>query len=550
VLGAGAVAAIGAALPAAAAQAAAAIGGGGHTGSDLPSLSVEALATLNHFHSIAAQAQGDWSGMGIESVDQHGDDGFHMQLPYMLYALAVAQHSKTPAYRELYKASMNGLIEKMKRNEVWDYWEKFSTGEDHYDEAHHHLVRKPEADPIKTANVMYSGHILPMLAMYEMFYRDGRWSAPDAFTLERLTPAAGFERFPWDMDSVQRNTVRQFVESDYLGLECYVDTIFPTTCLLFPLHGLIHYDHLKGTKVARDVISKHVNAWRRISTLYHMDKIGRTPYVLEPSRHSVGLSDSVAFGKTQFMNVFAPEYTRAAYPFWRKSLFDLDANGMLIPKPDSSRGEIPLDNTQPMTPRREKDNYPPNLTGSIEQLAHKVPPAALEVGDASLAAAALRYANHHNPPVWSNGELYYERNDEHGTPRFLNRRASILLGSGHVWSENAYRNIYDKPWGKTELEAPEVQSVDYPNVLVSQAYHDPRRDALHVTILPHGIVPSSQRPKALETSFRVVRLDPRKRYVVLRDGQATGDESSRQADGMVIRTRLAGAPQRFEIVAA
>lgn len=521
-------------------------------------LSLEALGTLNRFHTLARQMPGDWSGMGIEAVEQDGDDGFHMQLPYMFYALAVAQHARTPAYRELYRGSMDRLLEKMKRNEVWDYWEHESSGARVFGEHAHHLQRPAYADPIKYANVEYSGHVHAMMGLYESLYREGKWERPGSFTLRRITPAGAVESFVYDLPKVNQAMLEQFRTTGYLGLECEPDAIYPTTCNQFPIAGFIHFDQLNGTSYAKEVIPRHIDAWKKISTLYRLDGAAQVASVIYASRQEVGLSDGTAFGKAQFMNVYVRDYVQAIYPRWREELFDIDPQGVLVVK-DVPRGGLVKVSGEPAAAKPRPSAPEGELRGSNEQLAHKVAPAAAEVGDQRLVEAAIRFADRHNPPVWKDGELYYERNDEHGTPRFLNRRASILIGSGRFWTKDAYHNLYNRPWDSAARAAPQVQAVDYPRVLVSQAFHDPASDVLTVTVLPHGVLPGSEHPKALTTQFDIVNLDPRKTYQVRRDGAAAGRFSKGRAepsggatiDGpagtLRIRTALAGAPQTFVI---
>lgn len=516
------------------------------------SLSIEALGHLNHFHNLSRQIPGDWSGMGIVSVDQEGDDGLHMQLPYMSYAVAVSQYLHTPAYRELNRGTLGNLIEKMRRNEVWDYWGRQVDG----------AGPRYSADPINVANVEYSGHLLPMMAMYEMFYRDGRWDKPGSFTLRHISPVKGYEEFVYDLPKIAEVTLKQFRESGYLGLECEPDEIFPTTCNIFPMHGFIHLDYMRGTKFADEVIPAHIKAWQQISPLYRVDAQGPVPFGIFEKGTVLGLSDSGAFGKFQFMNVHVREWVQSKYPVWRDRFFGIDDNGMLVPKTFEDGGRTNLQGERLPARASAASQLPQELRGSNEQPPHRLAAIAGEMGDTRFVEAALRYANHHNPPVWDKGALYYERNDELGTPRYTNRRGAILIASGKMWEKDAYSRLYHRPWGKAELEAPEVQDIDYPRVLVSQAVHDASADALIVSILPHGILPDSRQPTELSTSFSVIRLSPATTYQITRDGKSIGKLEKGQLSDLVsdaglsmekgalkIATHLRSAPQTFIVSA-
>jgi len=526
---------------------------------DYPSLGLEALGHLNHFHRLARQAPGDWNDMGIQAPTQDGDDALHWQLPFMAYGLAVAQYVRTPAYRELHRGSIGRLIEKMRRTEVWNYWEEASTGEDvfHHDRA---LVRKADPDPLRHGNVEYSGNALAMMALYELLYRDGKWSRPNAFALRRVQ-GGDLQEFDYDLPKLTQVALRQFVANGYLGMECEPDGVYPTTCNTFPLQAFMAYDAVYGTRYAAEVVPRHIAAWRKISTLYRTDSGGQAAMGFYISRDALLVSDANTWGKGQFLNVYAADYMRTMYPRWRERLFDIDSDGMLVVKPAPPPSTVqlgPPPHAHHMTQAARP--APREFFSFAEQLAHKVGPVAAEFGDPDLQRAAMKFVNFHNPPIWRDGELYYERNDEFGTPRFLTRRANIVIGSGHVWARNAFHDLYNKPWTAETLQTPELREVDYPKVLVQQAYYDRARDALVVTLLPHGVLPDSRQPRDVDTQVLIANLAPGATYAVTRDGEpiaqvaagrvttvGASEAATASPEGLRLRARLRGAPQTYVI---
>ena len=108
-------------------------------------------------------------------------EAYRYQLGYMAYALALAQYHKTPAYRELYQKALDNLIQKMIRKDVWYYWQNTSKGFTTAD--------PPQRgrglgwlDPVVEKNIMYSGHLINMVELYHMLYRDDRYDKPKSIT--------------------------------------------------------------------------------------------------------------------------------------------------------------------------------------------------------------------------------------------------------------------------------------------------------------------------------------------------------------------------------
>jgi hypothetical protein len=94
--------------------------------SDYPQLTEKQTGLMRHLVRLANQAPGDWSDMGGYGESQDENEGYRFQLAQATYALGLAQYHKTPAYRELYRDTMDRLIQKMLRRDVWGYWVEMS----------------------------------------------------------------------------------------------------------------------------------------------------------------------------------------------------------------------------------------------------------------------------------------------------------------------------------------------------------------------------------------------------------------------------------------
>ena len=106
------------------------------------------------------------------------------QLAYMAAALALVQHQYTPAYRELYRPTMDALIQKMTLPDIWESWLKSSregTAESDPDSSD---LTAGWLDPVARYNNMLKAYLLQAGALYEMLYRDGKYDKPGAFTFK------------------------------------------------------------------------------------------------------------------------------------------------------------------------------------------------------------------------------------------------------------------------------------------------------------------------------------------------------------------------------
>ena len=91
------------------------------------------------------------------------------------------QVNYTPAYKELYREAQLSLIEKMMRNDVWaPTWLPIIEMDPYkgYLEA-----GKEWRDPVREKNIMYSGHLLQMIGLYECYTRTTVSTNPIAWCL-------------------------------------------------------------------------------------------------------------------------------------------------------------------------------------------------------------------------------------------------------------------------------------------------------------------------------------------------------------------------------
>lgn len=103
-----------------------------------------------------------WSEWWV-NPSQTGLDAIRYPLAFAAYA-SFTTAARTPAYTELAAEQMRDAIERMIRSEVYAYIERYWADEPTY------------PDPVWVENVMYSGHLLQMMVMYQAMTGDDRYA--------------------------------------------------------------------------------------------------------------------------------------------------------------------------------------------------------------------------------------------------------------------------------------------------------------------------------------------------------------------------------------
>ncbi|MGI5923947.1 MAG: hypothetical protein ACOX9E_08385 [Lentisphaeria bacterium] len=172
-------------------------------------LTADELAAQRYLRSItidlAKERENDTWRIG---GSQHNNLSKRYQLAFSGYA-AAALGMRTPAYPALTVAIMDDIIQRMLKKDVWvyvkDYW-----GD------------KPWfPDPCYDENIMYTGHLLQLLAFYELFSGDDKYRR-DGFDFvwdDKTT-------IHYDVQKLIDVTVRQMRDNDSGGVSCEPDLIF------------------------------------------------------------------------------------------------------------------------------------------------------------------------------------------------------------------------------------------------------------------------------------------------------------------------------------
>lgn len=456
-----------------------------------PRLSDEELGHLRNFAALAAQPLDDWTG--FEGRDQKGMEAYRYQLAFMTYALALQQYHSVPAYRDVYKETIDRLIERMLQKPVWEFWEEVSQIEHSMGmmvaggKAEKTLPMK--RDPVGEKNIMYSGHVIHMATLYEMLYNDKRWARPGAL------------EFRWDENEVYTYDLAQLIDiihkemmttrleggMDMGAMECEPNLVFPE-CNQHPTLAFKLFDDRRGTDYAAKTMPALKSFFERTEMHHPESKHTEAFYIVKEDRVQKlgGFISTSADGWTgAFMHAWDPEYIKEVYAKQHKDFawHDVETNTAKLPMEPGGAQSLGL--------------------GFFANLA-------AEVGDTATLETLLAIADEHYPSTW----------DEHGfrfTPTDakaafpVNNTTDKLLALARSNRPSGLWKMHNEPWQVGDFFYPTLSHVDFPRVLVRQAIWDREHETLLFTLEPAD--------GPLKTTFRISNIPTNFLSDLLKDGE-------------------------------
>lgn len=168
-----------------------------------------------------------WEGWYHDKA-QLGLDSYRYSLAFMGYA-AGAMAYKTPAYTEVTAKILDDSIRRMIEKRVWDFIKVYWADEPTF------------PDPVAWENIMYSGHLMQLIALYESISGDMKYSEE------------GWD-FVWDDETVIHYTAEKLMQVVYDqvdqdergGVPCEPDSVF-VICNDHPQLAFVLYDAIHGT---------------------------------------------------------------------------------------------------------------------------------------------------------------------------------------------------------------------------------------------------------------------------------------------------------------
>jgi hypothetical protein len=193
---------------------------------------------LRHFHNMVSQPEGQWKYFDTLEYFQEFDDSSRYQLATMAYAAGAAHYHRLPALRGPFQMLMRQMISRMLRREVWAYWFVSSHGSKMFDPSMTEL-RTPWADPVRSENIMYSGHLLLMTSLYTMLFDDDAFEKEESlvFDWNPLFTGLGPERYSYSIKSLQEVILKQMEANDWVGVCCEPNAVF-VVCNQFPVSAV------------------------------------------------------------------------------------------------------------------------------------------------------------------------------------------------------------------------------------------------------------------------------------------------------------------------
>jgi len=417
--------------------------------------------------------------MGPYDPTQEGDDAYRYQLAYMAYILGLVQYHHTPAYRELWRDTLRRLIEKMMRWEVWGYWELTSRGSKLLDPD---LTKLGDGwiDPVIRQNVMYSGHLLMMVGLYEMLYRDGRFDQDGALTFQfrPVFRGLGPQDFPYDHSKLATSIYAEFERNNFLGCECEPNAIF-VYCNQFPMLGFKHFDLTHGTEFAGRAMPKFRQAWMKRSTMFQNDPTAELPifyrlrqddFIYEQSEENNEGITAVAWAS--IMHAWAKDYVELVYPRARDRIIQKAADGALcVNMKHYAETHAEYARTPVEELAADKLMADPMMLGV--HIFGTLALAAAEVGDRETVDGLLAFAEANMTPTWKNGGYFYKRNDDLSSAAYITAlTGNALLAGARLCPTNGFYDLYNNPWRQEEINRPTLCEVLYPDIEVLSADYE------------------------------------------------------------------------------
>lgn len=411
---------------------------------------------------------------GFSHIEQYLLSALRYQLNYVCYALAMAQYNYTPAFTGYLTEAQANTIQKMRDKKVWGYW------------AHECLVgyQRWDPDPMKFANVMYTGFFGVMVGLFETL-NDHRFSKPGALSLRW----SGDTEYVYEFNSLCEAIVHNMDISSQTPLyPCEPRLIYPM-CNAFSLSTLLMHDRLHGTDYSDGRTEQMARAYQTHNYLRPDNRFmaarGPLKFFMGPS---VGNDGVMSF----WLNYAMPEQAVKTWENLRANLVRIEGDDVKL---SATSWEV-ID--------------PGNYSRGTGMSRVSVMASAKEHGDNEMADALERSLDKRYKTVRQDGARAYSGisswgNAGHVLARFTTRNSMASLLAGDV----------PRAW-KT---GPILAQAAYPEVLVTRAVTDGR--ALDLVLRPGN--------GGTRTILGIERLAPQHDYLVTggMDHTITADDEGR-----------------------
>ncbi|MET7769507.1 hypothetical protein [Nocardia sp. NPDC005366] len=360
---------------------------------------------------------------GFDRIEQIGGSALRYQLNFIGYALAMAQYTRTPAFTGYLAEAQRNAIVKMCDKRVWGYWAAES------------LIgyARINTDPMRHANVMYTGYFGVMLGLYETLNADRTFDRPGSLKLTWSPRRVHDYDFARLSRAIRRN---MHARENCPQYACEPHLIYPI-CNVFAFNTLVMHDRLHGTDLTGDLVDRIRHSylhdgWRLRDGRFIPGRLGPS---LTISRPVLGYDA----GMVAWLNAMMPDLARDTWTTIRDRFVDFDGSSVRLR--GSSRARVDL------------GNY--NVVNGDGMTRIFVATAAAEMGELDLAEALTRSMGERYRVVERDGARRFAgvstvTNAHHALTRFVrpNGLRDLILGTvppqwrtGPVLAEAAYPDV-------------------------------------------------------------------------------------------------------------
>jgi len=281
----------------------------------LPFVTNEQLGMFNYIHSISVTPPDvinseDWGpdipfGVAAGSGAPGGAVNMHRYtIAFTGYGVSMLAE-QTPAYRERYLETLDGMIQKMLNPLVWDYWLRgdeflFDWGGD---------------NPIHPYNIMYTGHLQLLMAFYERQAGDGKYIDHNV----ELTTEDGSQTWTTNLADLSRDILQQSLSNKnsngehFYSVSCETPWVF-TCCNTIAQLALAILPKSLGIDAAtanERFVEWHGEHMLDPETKYYYNRY--KPYEAVPE-FDTRLPGAYSSWAHDFMHGFAPKFVEENYP--------------------------------------------------------------------------------------------------------------------------------------------------------------------------------------------------------------------------------------------
>ena len=455
---------------------------------------------------------------------------------YAAYFIAAEQYHKFPAWTEALQPLFDRVNMKLLQKFLWKYWSDESVGIPKF-QPDMDRTFPATADPVGFANIMYSGHLLFQMNLYQMLYRDMKWDKPGSVVLKWDDTT----QFVYDNKKIQELITMQFLSNPVPGVECERNAIF-SACNQFPLDGMKLYDEMHGTRYFAAVAplykkwfeetyidpQTHDIAWFYLikqKTVFSE----KNPYYGNKSDEEdrklvkAGI-DFVSAGNDgavgTFMHAWNPEVIEKIYPALKKKVFTTGVDGLAKLKQDVFIQDASYSYFTCLVAEMGDEPVKKELIKTMDSIyegvwiegtyhyAYNEKTTALSVGspDAGAKSAPKTKSKCCNTAL---SKMQAPQSDV----------SNQVIGLARALPKNGMWLMVNKPFDDVHFTEPAITGVDIKKSALKRAIYDRSKKALIVSTMP-------AKSGAADAGFKIVNLDTSKTYQLIIDGKKSADISS------------------------